>query len=45
MPFLGEIPLIQTIMEGGECGTPTVETDADVERYYRAVAEKMIQQL
>lgn len=45
VPFLGEIPLIQTIMEGGECGTPTVETDADVERYYRAVAEKMIQQL
>ncbi|MBE6204420.1 MAG: Mrp/NBP35 family ATP-binding protein [Rikenellaceae bacterium] len=45
VPFLGEIPLIQAIMEGGECGTPTVETDPEVERYYRAVAEKMIAQL
>ena len=45
VPFLGEIPLIQTIMEGGECGTPTVETDTDVERYYRLVAERMISQL
>ena len=45
VPFLGEIPLIQTIMEGGECGTPTVETDADVERYYRSVAERMISEL
>lgn len=45
VPFLGEIPLIQTIMEGGECGTPTVETDSQVESYYRAVAEKMIKNL
>ena len=45
VPFLGEIPLIQTIMEGGECGTPTVETDAEVERYYRSVAERMISEL
>ncbi|MBP3290755.1 MAG: P-loop NTPase [Alistipes sp.] len=45
VPFLGEIPLIQTIMEGGECGTPTVETDSQVESYYRAIAEKMIKNL
>ena len=45
VPFLGEIPLIQTIMEGGECGTPTVETDTEVERYYRAVAENIVKQL
>ena len=45
VPFLGEIPLIQTIMEGGECGTPTVATDTDVERYYRLVAERMISEL
>ena len=45
VPFLGEIPLIQTIMEGGECGTPTVATDAEVERYYRAVADNIIKQL
>lgn len=45
VPFLGEIPLIQAIMEGGECGTPTVATDPDVERHYRTVAERMIAQL
>lgn len=44
-PFLGEIPLIQEIMEGGECGTPTVESDKQVESYYRAVAEQMIKNL
>ena len=42
VPFLGDIPLIQSIMEGGECGTPTVATDEEVERYYRAIAEKII---
>ena len=42
VPFLGHIPLIQSIMEGGECGTPTVATDEEVERYYRAIAEKII---
>jgi len=29
-------------MEGGECGTPTVQTDEQVEKYYREIAEKMI---
>jgi hypothetical protein len=29
-------------MEGGECGTPTVATDQEVERYYRAIAEKIV---
>ena len=40
--FLGEIPLIQSIMEGGETGTPSVENDKEVEKYYREIAEKMI---
>ena len=40
--FLGEIPLIQSIMEGGETGTPSVENDKEVEKYYRAIAEKII---
>ena len=30
--FLGEIPLIQSIMEGGETGTPSVENDKEVEK-------------
>ena len=45
VPFLGHIPLIQSIMEGGECGTPTVATDSEVEKYYRAVAEKIITEI
>ena len=42
VPFLGEIPIVQSIMEGGENGTPSVGVDADVERYYRDIAQKII---
>ena len=42
VPFLGDIPLVQAIMEGGECGTPTVATDSQVEKYYRDIAEKIV---
>ena len=42
VPFLGDIPLIQAIMEGGECGTPTVATDGEVEKYYRDIAQKIV---
>lgn len=45
VPFLGEIPIIQGIMEGSDDGTPAVATDAMVERYYREVAERMIAEL
>ena len=45
VPFLGEIPIIQGIMEGSDEGTPAVATDAMVERYYREVAERMIAEL
>jgi hypothetical protein len=29
-------------MEGAESGKPGVELDADVEKYYRSIAEKII---
>lgn len=45
VPFLGEIPIIQGIMEGSDEGTPAVATDSMVERYYREVAERMIAEL
>lgn len=45
VPFLGEIPIIQGIMEGSDEGTPAVATDAMVEQYYREVAERMIAEL
>ena len=45
VPFLGEIPIIQDIMEGSDAGSPAVTTDAMVEKYYREVAERMIAEL
>lgn len=39
---LGEIPIVQSIMEGSDEGTPAVATDPDVEQYYRQVAEKVV---
>ena len=44
-PFLGEIPIVQSIMEGAESGEPGVSIDSDVEQYYRAIAEKIIAKL
>ena len=45
VPFLGEIPIIQGIMEGSDEGTPAVATDTMVEQHYRTVAEQMIAEL
>ena len=42
VPFLGEIPIVQSIMEGAENGTPSVGIDEDVERYYREIAQKIV---
>ncbi|MBR3703794.1 MAG: Mrp/NBP35 family ATP-binding protein [Alistipes sp.] len=42
VPFLGDIPIIQSIMDGGESGKPSVATDPDVEHYYREIAQKII---
>ncbi|MBQ3536578.1 MAG: Mrp/NBP35 family ATP-binding protein [Alistipes sp.] len=42
VPFLGDIPIIQSIMDGGECGKPSVANDPDVEHYYREIAQKII---
>jgi len=42
VPFLGEIPVVQSIMEGSEQGRPSVSSDPDVERYYREIAERIV---
>lgn len=42
VPFLGDIPIVQSIMEGCEKGEPSVAIDADVERYYRDIAQKIV---
>jgi ATP-binding protein involved in chromosome partitioning len=30
IPFLGEIPLVQSIREGGDCGVPIMESDDEI---------------
>ena len=40
--FLGEIPIIQSIMDGGETGTPAAGIDSRVEERYRDIAEKSV---
>ena len=42
VPFLGEIPIVQSIMEGSEQGRPSVSTDPDVGSHYREIAEKIV---
>ncbi len=42
VPFLGEVPIIQSIMEGGEQGTPGSTIDPRTEEYYRAITEKIV---
>ena len=41
--FLGEIPIIQSIMEGAEEGRPAVGIDPRVEEYYRAIASRVVE--
>ncbi|WP_298027707.1 Mrp/NBP35 family ATP-binding protein [uncultured Alistipes sp.] len=40
--FLGEIPIIQSVMEGGDAGTPAAATDPLTESYYRDIASKIV---
>jgi len=40
--FLGEIPIVQSIMEGSEEGSPAAGIDPRVERWYRGIAEKVV---
>lgn len=40
--FLGEIPVVQSIMEGSEEGCPGAATDPLVEKYYREITDKIV---
>jgi len=40
--LLGEIPIIQSIMEGADTGTPSVSIDAASEPYYREIADRIV---
>lgn len=40
--FLGDIPIIQSIMESGDEGIPAVEKDNQSGYYYKKIAEKIV---
>ncbi|MBQ5853915.1 MAG: P-loop NTPase, partial [Rikenellaceae bacterium] len=40
--FLGEVPIIQSVMEGADCGRPASSFDVDTERFYREIASKLV---
>ena len=42
VPFLGEVPIIQSIMEGGDSGRPGSTFDEGVEEVYREIADKIV---
>jgi ATP-binding protein involved in chromosome partitioning len=43
--LLGQVPIIQSIMEGSENGSPAGGVDSRVEEYYSAIAEKVVNKL
>ena len=42
VPFLGDIPIVQSIMEGAEQGHPSAAADSEVGKYYRRVAARIV---
>lgn len=43
--FLGDIPIIQSVMEGGDSGMPAVSTNSEVKNCYRAIADRIVEKL
>jgi ATP-binding protein involved in chromosome partitioning len=43
--FLGHIPLIQSVMEGGDSGLPAATSDSVVGEYYQHIAQKVVEKL
>ena len=43
--LLGQVPIIQSIMEGSEDGRPAAGVDSRVEEYYADIAEKVVDKL
>lgn len=42
VPFLGEIPIVQSIMEGGDTGRPGSTFDDRVAEFYHEIADKIV---
>jgi len=45
VPFLGEIPIVQSVMEGSENGVPASWNDERVGRWYRDIAERIVEKV
>lgn len=45
IPFLGEVPIIQSVMEGAEEGNPAAGTNYMTEKYFREIADKIVKML
>lgn len=45
LELLGQIPIIQSVMDGGERGVPAAAVDAAVEKHYRAIADRIVDKL
>ena len=43
--FLGHIPIIQSVMEGGDSGKPAASSDSAVGEYYQHIAQKVVEKL
>ncbi len=42
IPLLGEIPIFESIMQGGEDGTPAAAQEAKIAEIFRSIAEKIL---
>ena len=43
--LLGQVPIIQSIMEGSDKGNPATGVDMRVEEFYQSIAEKVVEKL
>ncbi len=43
--LLGEVPIVQSIMEGADGGHPAAGIDARVEKWYRDIAQKIVEKV
>jgi ATP-binding protein involved in chromosome partitioning len=45
VPFLGEVPIIMSVREGGDRGIPGAVNDVIVQKVFRELAEKVAQKI
>jgi len=43
IPFLGDVPIVRSVMEGSEDGRPAVADDPTIEKFYREITEKIVE--